>query len=36
MTSAWPNYLRGAAQIEAPALEALASREAHEVLVFVR
>ncbi len=32
--SAWPDYLRGQLA-EAPALEALASREAHEVLVFV-
>lgn len=31
--SAWPDYLRGQLS-EAPALEALASREAHEVLVF--
>ena len=31
---AWPDYLRGQLA-EAPALEALASREAHEVLVFV-
>ncbi|MBX3129347.1 MAG: hypothetical protein KF718_21695 [Polyangiaceae bacterium] len=31
--SAWPDYLRGQLA-EAPALEALASREAHEVLVF--
>lgn len=32
-TSAWPDYLRGALA-EAPELESLASREAHEVLVF--
>ncbi len=32
--SAWPNYLRGLLA-EAPALEALASRQAHEALVFV-
>lgn len=32
-TSAWPEYLRGELS-QAPALEALASREAHEVLVF--
>lgn len=31
--SAWPNYLRGQLD-QAPALEALASREAHELLVF--
>ncbi|MBL8917237.1 MAG: cytochrome b/b6 domain-containing protein [Myxococcaceae bacterium] len=31
-TSAWPDYLRGALA-EAPELEPLASREAHEVLV---
>ena len=31
--SAWPDYLRGDL-VEAPALAALASREAHEVLVF--
>ena len=31
--SAWPDYLRGQLA-EAPALETLASREAHEVLVF--
>ncbi len=31
--SAWPDYLRGGLA-EAPALEALASREAHEALVF--
>ena len=31
--SAWPDYLRGQLA-EAPALEALASREAHEALVF--
>ena len=31
--SAWPDYLRGKL-VEAPALEQLASREAHEVLVF--
>jgi cytochrome b561 len=33
-TTAWPSYLRGGLS-EAPALESLASREAHEVLVFV-
>jgi cytochrome b561 len=32
--SAWPDYLRGQLA-EAPALEALASRQAHEALVFV-
>lgn len=32
-TSAWPEYLRGGLS-EAPALEALASRQAHEALVF--
>lgn len=32
--SAWPDYLRGQLA-EAPALKALASREAHEVLVFL-
>jgi cytochrome b561 len=32
-TSAWPDYLRGALA-GAPALESLASRKAHEVLVF--
>ncbi len=31
--SAWPDYLRGQLA-DAPALEALASREAHEALVF--
>ena len=31
--SAWPDYLRGQLA-EAPALEALASRQAHEALVF--
>ena len=31
--SAWPDYLRGQLN-EAPALEALASRQAHEALVF--
>lgn len=31
--SAWPDYLRGQLA-EAPALEAIASRQAHEVLVF--
>ena len=31
--SEWPDYLRGQLA-EAPALETLASREAHEVLVF--
>jgi cytochrome b561 len=31
--SAWPDYLRGQLP-EAPALEALVSRQAHEVLVF--
>jgi cytochrome b561 len=32
--SAWPSYLRGQLA-EAPALKELASREAHEVLVFL-
>ena len=32
--SAWPDYLRGQLA-EAPALEALVSRQAHEALVFV-
>lgn len=32
--SAWPDYLRGQLA-EVPALEALASRQAHEALVFV-
>lgn len=31
--SVWPDYLRGA-RTEAPALESLASRQAHEALVF--